>query len=160
MTNLPGGENSEILDLGNPGQSEPAAPVSEKIVVFQIDDQMFGVRALDVKEVAQPMPLTLLPNSPEWLDGLMNLRGELIAMIKFPFRRGLVKTSNKSKVVVFRPPGFDSAVGFMTDRINEIVSVETSSLEAAEDDNLFGFATVNSSRVGFLNMEKFFESIH
>ena len=53
----------------------------EKFVVFALDDELFAVSAKQVAEVVNPLPLTTLPNVPEWLLGVANLRGNIISVV-------------------------------------------------------------------------------
>ena len=59
---------------------QPEILDGEKFVVFFLDDEFFALPANRVAEVVRPLPVTSLPNSPEWLCGIANLRGTIISV--------------------------------------------------------------------------------
>jgi chemotaxis signal transduction protein len=163
MENLTLSEQSDIDLFLVPNIAEPTKPIepvteSEKFVIFQIDDGFFAVPAVSVTEVAQPMAVTALPGSPKWLQGLSNLRGEIVAIVNFEYRKAILRVTQKSKCVVFRPKQMDTPVGFIADRIAEIVSVPENAIRPSEDPNLRGTTEVNSVAIGILDTEKLFAS--
>jgi purine-binding chemotaxis protein CheW len=165
MENLTLSEQPEIDLFSFPDfadQTTQIEPVieSEKFVIFQIDDGFFAVRAVSVTEVAQPMAVTALPKSPKWLQGLSNLRGEIVAIINLEYRRATPRVTPKSKFVVFRPKQMDTPVGFIADRIAEIVSVTANAIRPSDDPNLLGTTEVNSVTIGLLDTDKLFASFN
>ncbi len=150
---------SSVADIARPSERAGPFTESEKFVVFQIENEFFGVPAVAVKEVAQPIPVSPLPTSPAWLHGLANLRGEIVAMVNLKYRGSSAHISQKSKIVVFRPPEFDTPVGFIADKISEIVSVAKPEITPDEDPNLVGTTTVNSNKVRLFNVERLFSSL-
>lgn len=138
-------------------QNESVSDI-EKFVVFQIDDEFFAVPVTGVSEVAQSLPLTALPNSPAWLHGVANLRGELLAVINLDYRKSPPKVLPKSKIVVFRPTEYDNPIGLVADRICEVVPIRSSAIEPADDPNLIGRIKLNTHSVRLFDTEKLFSS--
>jgi purine-binding chemotaxis protein CheW len=134
---------------------------SEKFVVFSLDGELFAVLAQLVKEVVQPLTITALPNSPEWLQGIANLRGEIVPVLDLPklCRRKSVSSASKTKFIIFRPDFFDSSAAFPVDKISEIVGFEADNLSSAEETYLLGKTVLNSNSVNLLDTEKIFSSL-
>ncbi len=147
---------SEVLEIPEP--AKPPQP-TDKFVIFQAGEEYFAVPAIAVKEVSHPMPVTPLPNSPVWLHGLSNLRGEIIAILNFSHRSTSARISPKSKVVVFRSADFDIPVGFLADRIAEIVPIAPDSAHPADEPGILGKAMVNGVAVNIVDTERWFSSI-
>ncbi len=57
-----------------------ASSTGEKFIVFVLDDELFAISSKQVAEVTHPLAVTPLPNAPEWLLGIANLRGEIISV--------------------------------------------------------------------------------
>ncbi len=73
-------------------QSENTTIVTEELlqlVSFKIDDAEFGVDILRVQEINKMMELTVVPNTPEFIEGVVNLRGRIIPVINLRSRLGL-----------------------------------------------------------------------
>lgn len=160
------GNNFDLtsLDLTNLASfSDESKNVStiEKFVVFSLDGELFAVSAKLVTEVVQPLAVTALPNSPEWLQGIANLRGEIVSVLDLPklCRRKSVSFSPKTKFIVFRPDFFDSPAAFPVDKISEIVGFEAENISLAEESYLLGKAALNSNSVNLLDTENIFSSL-
>lgn len=147
---------ASVLNPPAPHAQPEQNPEIEKFVVFQIDDEFFAVPVTVVSEVAQSLPLTVLPNSPPWLHGVANLRGELLAVINLEYRKSQTKILPKSKIVVFRPSVYDHPIGIVADRICEVVPIRSSAIEPAEDPNLTGRIRLNTNSVGLLDASRLF----
>jgi len=65
---------------------------TNEILVFEIEGQLFGLSSICVREVLRAVALSPIPNSPPTIEGLLNMRGELVAvldlrcMLQFPTR--------------------------------------------------------------------------
>lgn len=93
---------SSVLDLNDPDENIGSVSECEKFVVFQIEGEFFALPAVAVKEVAHPLPLTHLPDSPTWLQGLSNLRGDIVAIVNFNLGKSAPRITPKSKIVIFK----------------------------------------------------------
>jgi purine-binding chemotaxis protein CheW len=148
---------SSVLEPTEPELTGNTTANGAKFVIFQIDDEFFGVPATSVTEVAHPLAVTALPNSPDWLSGLINLRGDIVAVARLRYRTGTERLTAKSKLIVFRPVRFDTPIAFVADKIAEIVSVADDAIETAADSNLIGLTRVNSNRVRLLDLDRLFD---
>jgi len=66
-----------------------ALPSADKVVCFTLAGQLFGIPIDAVKETVQARPLTRVPLVPEVVSGLLNLRGEVVAVLDLPRVLGL-----------------------------------------------------------------------
>ena len=64
-------------------QEEKKGDLSEllQLVSFKIGEEEFGIDILKVQEINRMMQITKVPNSPEFIDGVVNLRGRIIPVI-------------------------------------------------------------------------------
>jgi purine-binding chemotaxis protein CheW len=149
---------TDFTDSPNKSNSDSQ---NEKFVVFSLDGEIFAVSAPLVTEVVQPLTVTALPNSPEWLYGIANLRGEIVSILNLSkiCRRKPSVFSPKTKLIVFRPKFLDLPIAFSVDRISEIVSFQAENLTFAEDPFVLAKAALHSNFVNLLNTEKIFSSL-
>ena len=61
---------------------QTAATDGEKFVVFFLEGELFALPAAQITEIVRPLDFTPLPNSPAWLHGIANLRGEIAKTIE------------------------------------------------------------------------------
>ena len=52
-----------------------------QLVTFQISDGLYGIDIMDVKEIVRVQDIRSIPNAPSYVEGLFNLRGEIIPII-------------------------------------------------------------------------------
>lgn len=121
----------------------------EKFIVFVLDNELFGVSAKQVAEVVQPLPLTTLPNVPEWLLGMANLRGTIISVVNLLklWDKKTSPVSLKTKFIVLRSPNGDSAVAFTVDKLSEIVTLPNEKIQFIKDDQWFFAKAMHKSNI-------------
>ena len=52
-----------------------------QLVTFHLGDELYGVNIMDVKEIVKIQPVRFIPNAPYYVEGIINLRGEIIPII-------------------------------------------------------------------------------
>jgi purine-binding chemotaxis protein CheW len=110
-----------------------AADATEQFLVFQIGNEEFGLPVAAVVEVARPSAkLTRLPNAPDFVQGAMNLRGQIVPVIDQSRRFGATAaTGARGRVIVVRIGALQA--GFRVDGVSEMMRVPASAIRAAPD---------------------------
>ncbi|MCB0310386.1 MAG: chemotaxis protein CheW [Bdellovibrionales bacterium] len=114
--------------------------LSGQFVTFYVGDLMFGVDVMQVQEIIRYQEMTPVPLSSEVVEGLINLRGQIITAIDLRRRLGLesLEPDSKPMNVVVRSEG--EVVSFLVDRIGDVIEVESQDFEHAPttlDDQAF-----------------------
>jgi purine-binding chemotaxis protein CheW len=138
--------------------------VGEKYIAFSQGGELYAVSSKKVIEVTAALTVALLPNAPEWLHGIANLRGEIISVLNFPiiFGRRASKLAPKSKFIVLRSQAFEFGVAFAADRLNEIVTLPDEKIQSIKDETspfIFGKAVHQSNALNLIDMEKLLASL-
>lgn len=105
-----------------------------QLVGFNIADEKFGVDILMVQEIIRAAEITAVPNSPEFVEGVINLRGNIIPVVDLRKRLHLFReaeTQTKSWVLILSIG--DRVVGFVVDRVTEVIKIPEESIEPAPD---------------------------
>jgi len=167
--NAPAQENPFSFDLPSLDLrrfSEPASQplTGEKYLVFFSGDEFYAISSRKVVEVAPTLPVTVLPNAPEWLLGIANLRGEVISVLNLSIllEKKNSKPAPKPKFIILRSPAFESGVAFTADRISEIVIVPDEAVkfnDAAQSLPIFGKAIHKSQTLNLIDTEKLLASL-
>lgn len=100
-----------------------------QLVSFKIGNEEFGVDILKVQEINRMMQITKVPNAPEFVDGVINLRGRIIPIIDLRIRLGMVKREHdkSTRIVVVELDG--KTVGFIVDEVSEVLRIPMSITE-------------------------------
>ncbi len=96
---------------------------ARQLVSFRLGDEEYAVDILRVQEIIRPTRITPVPNSPEFVEGVLNLRGKVIPVINLRLRLGLPDSasSKQSRIVVTDLP--PNTLGFMVDAVSEVIRV-------------------------------------
>jgi purine-binding chemotaxis protein CheW len=107
---------------------------SMQLVGFVIDNELFGVDILMVQEIIREMPFTPIPNSPDFIEGVINLRGNIIPVIDL--RRRLNTTSTESPVdniwIIILNIN-NRVAGFIVDSVTKVLKVPTDNIKPPPD---------------------------
>jgi len=105
-----------------------------QLVGFGVANEKFGVDILMVQEILRSAEVTSVPNSPEFVEGVLNLRGNIVPVIDLRKRLNLYdeETSQKKSWVLIL--NIDNrVVGFIVDHVTEVLKIEEDSIETAPD---------------------------
>lgn len=100
-----------------------------QLVSFEIGDEEFGVDILKVQEINRMLEVTRVPNAPEYVDGVINLRGKVIPIIDLRRRFGMARKEHdkNTRIVVVELSG--KVVGFVVDAVSEVLRIPRSVTE-------------------------------
>lgn len=104
-----------------------------QLVSFKIGNEEFGVDILRVQEINRMMEITKVPNAPEFVDGVVNLRGRIIPVVDLRTRLSMprVEHDSKTRIVVVELEG--KTVGFIVDEVSEVLRIPKSITEPPPD---------------------------
>lgn len=105
-----------------------------QLVGFMIGKEQFGVDILMVQEIIRSAPITAVPNSPDFIEGVINLRGSIIPVIELRKRLNLYKESqekNKDWILIVNVD--NRVTGFIVDSVTKVLKIRKDSLEDPPD---------------------------
>lgn len=103
-----------------------------QVIIFNLDDLEFGIPIHSVQEIIRlPDHLSQVPTAPTFVEGVMNLRGNAIAVIDLRMRLGLPKTtrSDEQRIIVFLTA--NSYSGFIVDQITELLKISNLAIDTS-----------------------------
>ncbi|AVR98630.1 chemotaxis protein CheW [Pseudoduganella armeniaca] len=112
--------------------TEVDADDEEQLVVFRLGREEFGVPIGSVQEIVRvPEALTHVPRAPDFVEGVINLRGSVLPVIDLRRRLGLesAERCDRQRIMVFLIDGV--CTGFIVDSVAEVLKVERRAIEPA-----------------------------
>lgn len=99
-----------------------------QLVVFSLGQEEYGVDILQVKEIKRLTEITRVPNAPDHVEGVINLRGNIIPVVDLHkrFELGTVEATDESRIVIVNVQ--DITVGITVDAVSEVITLDESSL--------------------------------
>jgi len=103
-----------------------------EFVIVELDGQRYGLRADAVREVVRAVTITTLPNAPVVVEGVINVRGAVVAVLDLRRRFELpARPLDPSEYFVLARAG-DRDVALRVDRATELVSLDPADIDQAE----------------------------
>jgi purine-binding chemotaxis protein CheW len=103
---------------------------SQQFCTFLLVGHLFGVPVPQVQEVIRFQPMTAVPLAPPAVEGLINLRGQIVLAIDLRRRLGLPDRADGALPVNIVIRTADGAVSLLVDEIGEVIEVSDSTFEA------------------------------
>jgi purine-binding chemotaxis protein CheW len=100
-----------------------------QLVSFNLDQEEYGVDVLKVREIIRVPVVTRVPNTPHYVDGVINLRGKVIPIISMRKKFGLMETENdkQTRIMVMDVDG--ELMGFTVDAVSEVIRISGSEIQ-------------------------------
>ena len=142
---------------------------SSQYLTFILGGEEYGINILSVQEIKGWMPATPIPNLPEHILGVMNLRGTVVPIldlrIRFEFDK--VEYGPMTVVIVVKVHGAEKerTVGVVVDAVSEVYNVNQNAVENAPDmgntintEFIRGLASVGEKMVILLNIDELLDT--
>jgi purine-binding chemotaxis protein CheW len=98
--------------------------VENQIVIFELAGEEYGVPISSVNSIIKMQPITRMPHTPEFVQGVTNLRGKVLPVVDLRQRFGLdpAETSKDSRIIVSQVEGKE--VGMIVDGVSEVLTIQ------------------------------------
>jgi purine-binding chemotaxis protein CheW len=132
-----------------------------QVVVCELKHESYGLDISRVFEIIRLQPVTVVPQTPQFVDGVINLRGRIIPIIDLSVRFGMPRSTptRASRIVVAGT--CDTRVGLVVDGVSEVLMISDDLIEpapaavttAADGNSLKGIARVGVNLVVLLDLD-------
>jgi purine-binding chemotaxis protein CheW len=108
-------------------------PTDERmqLVSFKLGKEEYGVEVLKVREIIRVPIITRVPNTPHYIEGVINLRGKVIPIISLRKRFALDIALNDAKSRIMVMLMNNELTGFIVDSVAEVVRISTNEIQPA-----------------------------
>jgi len=132
-----------------------------QLIVFNLGDEEFGANIDQVREIIRTRVITPIPNSPDFIDGLTNVRGEIAVVIDLKRRFFLpTKKEIKEKHIIMTEQD-NNLFGLKVDEVTEVLRILETEIKATPDlvlkvdiDYVLGVLMLKDRLIVMLNLQK------
>ena len=133
--------------------------MSYQVVVFRLGSEKFAADIASVKEIVRLEPIASLPQTPSYVDGVLNLRGKITMIVDLRRRLGIeaAEHTKNSRIIVLSSGNYQ--MGAIVDAVTETLIIEDESIDtdsgsstSTTSDHIEGIARVDSGLVILLNL--------
>lgn len=108
-----------------------------KYLTFSLDKEEYGIGILKVKEIIGIMPITAVPRTPEFVKGVINLRGKVIPIVdlRLKFDMPAIPYDDRTCIIVVEIETEEATVmiGIVVDSVSEVINIRTEEIEDAPE---------------------------
>lgn len=157
----------KIIDTGNDFLTDAN---SDQYLTFILADEEYGVDILRVQEIKGWDSATEIPNTPDYIRGVINLRGTIVPVVDMRARFGMegVEYTATTVVIVLKVFGKDNnerTMGFVVDAVSDVYDITNNELKPPPDfgnivDTEFikGMATIDEKMIILLDIDRLVDS--
>jgi purine-binding chemotaxis protein CheW len=133
-----------------------------RYLTFTLDKDVFGISIRFVTEIIGVQSITRVPETPDFIKGIINLRGKIIPIVDVRLKFGKPEAAYTERTCIIVTEANDMTVGLVVDKVDDVLTIPDESLAAAPDGGL-GFDVMYIEGVGnigdnvllLLDLEKF-----
>ena len=100
-----------------------------QLVGFTLGEEDFGVDILNVQEINRMTEITKIPSTPEFVKGVINLRGNVIPVIDLRNRLGMLEKEHDKQTRIIVADVGERTVGLVVDAVSEVIRMNSSLVE-------------------------------
>ncbi|MDD2390103.1 MAG: chemotaxis protein CheW [Desulfobacterales bacterium] len=125
-----------------------------KYLTFTLGNEEYGIGILKIKEIIGMMPITSVPQTPDYIKGVINLRGKVIPVIDLRMKFGMesVDYTERTCIIVVELAGPSGIIlmGIVVDSVSEVLNIKG---EDIENTPAFGISLDTRYILGMAKME-------
>ncbi|WP_099158118.1 chemotaxis protein CheW [Virgibacillus ndiopensis] len=135
--------------------------IDKKVIVFQLKDEEYAVSVQQVGSIERIMPITRVPQTANFVKGVINLRGVVTPIIDLRVRFGMEDTdfSESTRIIIVYMD--DMEVGLIVDAANDVIDIPESAIEPAPEvvgtvdvDYIEGVAKLDNRLLILLDLQR------
>lgn len=126
-------QTQDRLGKQDRGENQQFSSEVVQVVSFHLGSEEYGVDISQVQEIIRMVEITHVPRAPRFMEGVINLRGQLIPIVDLRTRFGMPRSEHtKSTRIVVTEIG-SKRVGIVVDGVSEVLNIPIEQVEDAPD---------------------------
>lgn len=146
--------------------AETASAGAREYLTFRLDQEEYGIDILKVQEIRGYEPPTRIAHAPEFIKGVVNLRGTIIPIVDMRLKFNCSKAEYNSFTVVIILNLRNRVVGIVVDSVSDVMELAADNVKVAPDiesvidnDCILGLGSVAERMLILLDIEKLMSSV-
>ncbi|TCK97915.1 purine-binding chemotaxis protein CheW [Natranaerovirga hydrolytica] len=134
--------------------------ISKQYIITKFNNEQFGINIKYVQNIVRMQRITRVPKAPSYIQGVINLRGDIIPVMSLRDKFGLEKDEYTDKTRIIIVELEDSNVGLIVDEVKEVIQLNTDLIEKVNQDStndkshyLSGIGKYGEELISLLNLK-------
>jgi purine-binding chemotaxis protein CheW len=104
-----------------------------QLVVFRLGNEEYGVEITQVREIIKMKEITRIPNAPDFVEGVINLRGQITTVTDLRKRLGTNGTGNNDQTRIIIVELENSTIGMIVDSVSEVLRLAKNEIDSTPE---------------------------
>ncbi len=146
-------------------EAEKSTAIIKKFVTLGLGNERYGIEVSKAKEIIARYEIVPLPKTPDFIEGMISLRGEIIPVVDLRKRFSLAAKERDAETRVIVIELHEFTVGIQVDKVHEVMKLSEDDIDpppalvsGLKADYLEGVAEVNSLLIAILNLDEIFST--
>lgn len=135
-----------------------------QVIVFNLGEERYGIEISQIKEIILLTQVTKIPNVPDFIEGVLNLRGQIVAIINLRKKLGKEPKKNDENTRIIVIEYGSSTIGVMVDSVSEVKYLSSKNIEeiprflALKDESKFlkGIGKLEDGLLTLMDLKELF----
>lgn len=139
--------------------------VEGKFLTFVLGDEIYGIEILRAREIICLMNITTVPQTPDYMKGVINLRGKVIPVIDLRLKFSMPEEEHTKETCIIVTEVNNSSIGIIVDSVSEVSDIGSGEIEDApqfgqgiDTDFIMGLGKVKEKIIILLDIEEVLSS--
>lgn len=135
---------------------------SQEFLTFMLDDEEYGVNILSVQEIRVCSVTTSVPNTPDYIKGVINLRGLIVPIVDLRkrFNKNTIESSSDNVFIILKNQSIEkyTSIGIFVDRVSDVYNIQKDSVKPSPDFGkeidvkfIYGMASIDEKLIILLD---------
>ena len=102
-----------------------------KFLTFILGSEVYGIEILKVREIIKLMDITAVPRTPDYLKGLINLRGKVIPIVDLRSKFSMPEIEHTQETCIIVAEVNQTSIGIIVDSVSEVSNINSEEIEEA-----------------------------
>ena len=125
-----------------------------QIIVFTLNEKHYAITTDKVEEISKQIPSTVVPNAPDWVEGLINLRGNVVTLLNLS--KLLQQTDNVCYNNIIIINNENEKIGLMVKDVMQVMDIDEDDIQrqnSFESDGILGIIKVSDIIINIIDLE-------
>ena len=144
------------------------ADTDQKLLTFSLSSEAYGVSILKIREIIGMMDITPVPKTPDFIKGVINLRGKIIPVMDLRLKFGMEAQDYNDRTCIIvaeiEIKGVQKLLGVVVDMVSEVVTISDDQIEpppeygtSVEHNSILGIGKIKERVVIILDINEVFQ---
>lgn len=118
----------DVLDINSDLAEQAGDTIQNKFLLFRIGDEIYGIEIAMVQEIITVIPITQVPSTPNFIKGIINLRGDILSIVDVRLRFHMMEREYDDLTCIIVVERDGEKIGLLVDEVHEVKFITKANL--------------------------------